>query len=227
MIFFVEDDSSIRELVIYTLQSSGYEAMGFAAASELDRALQEKTPELFLLDVMLPGEDGISILKRLRSQPATKQIPVIMLTAKSSEYDKVIGLDSGADDYITKPFGMMELLARIRAVLRRKPENSGKPETGGELSAGRVCIYSGSRVVTVAGEEVALTYKEFELLQCLFSAKGRVLTRDQLLETVWGYDFAGETRTVDVHIRSIRQKLGVGGDVIETVRGVGYKIGAF
>lgn len=220
MIYFVEDDSSIRELVIYTLQSSGYEAKGFAVASELDRALQEKTPALFLLDVMLPGEDGISILKRLRSQPATKQIPVIMLTAKSSEYDKVIGLDSGADDYITKPFGMMELLARIRAVLRRKPES------GGELSAGCVTIHPDSRVVTVNGEEVALTYKEFELLQCLFSAKGRVLTRDQLLETVWGYDFGGETRTVDVHVRTIRQKLGAGADVIETVRGVGYKIGA-
>ena len=219
MIYFVEDDSSIRELVIYTLRSTGFEAEGCACAAELDIALQQTVPELILLDIMLPGEDGISILKRLRSQSRTRQVPVIMVTAKGSEYDKVVGLDNGADDYITKPFGMMELLARIRAVLRRTPSESGR------LCAGKVCLYPERRIVTVDGEDIPLTYKEFELLKYMFTAKGRVLTRDQLLETIWGYDFDGETRTVDVHIRSLRQKLGKGGNVIETVRGVGYKIG--
>ena len=219
MIYFVEDDNSIRELVIYTLKSTGFEAKGCANGGELDKALSEADPELILLDIMLPGEDGISILKRLRSHSRTRRVPVIMVTAKGSEYDKVIGLDNGADDYITKPFGMMELVARIRAVLRRFPSESG------ELSAGCVTINPDRRTVTVEGREVTLTYKEFELLKYLFSAKGRVLSRDQLLETVWGYDFDGETRTVDVHIRSLRQKLGEGGGIIETVRGVGYKIG--
>ena len=219
MIYFVEDDSSIRELVIYTLCSTGYEARGFVSASELDEALQQNLPELILLDIMLPGEDGISILKRLRIQSRTRKLPIIMVTARGSEYDKVVGLDNGADDYITKPFGMMELLARIRAVLRRKSDATEL------LSAGCVCLSPERRTVLVDGEEVLLTYKEFELLRYLFSARGRVVTRDRLLEEIWGYDFDGETRTVDVHIRTLRQKLGKGGAVIETVRGVGYKIG--
>lgn len=219
MIYFVEDDSSIRELVVYTLRSTGFEAKGCASATELDKALLDAEPELILLDIMLPGEDGIRILKRLRSMPRTRRIPVIMVTAKGTEYDKVLGLDNGADDYITKPFGMMELAARVRAVLRRRPAEST------EMSAGGVSVCPERRTVTVNGRNVSLTFKEFELLKYLFEAKGRVLSRDQLLESVWGYDFDGETRTVDVHIRSLRQKLGEGGNLIETVRGVGYKIG--
>lgn len=222
MIYFVEDDSNIRELVVYTLKSTGFEATGCADGKELDRALEKEDAELILLDIMLPGEGGVAILRRLRAAPATAELPIIMVTARSSEYDKVIGLDSGADDYITKPFGMMELVARVRAVLRRKP---AKSEKKGIFEAGDVVLDMQSHTVTADGAPVSLTYKEFELLHSLMENSGRVLSRDVLLETVWGYDFDGETRTVDVHIRTLRNKLGRCGDIIETVRGIGYRIG--
>lgn len=220
MIYFVEDDKSIRELVIYTLESSGLKAKGFAAGSELFEALASEPADLILLDIMLPVDDGISLLKRLRANPATSKVPVIMVTAKSSEYDKVIGLDSGADDYITKPFGMMELLARVRAILRRLTP----PEPTGCLRAGGVELCPGQRLVAVEGREIPVTFKEFELLFYLMKNRGIVISRDKVLEAVWGYACDIETRTVDVHIRTLRQKLGAGGDIIETVRGVGYRI---
>lgn len=179
-------------------------------------------PELILLDIMLPGEDGISILKRLRKNPETANIPIIMLTAKNSEYDKVIGLDSGADDYVTKPFGIMELISRIKAVLRR---SGNAPADASEVyKAGDVVLDTKKHTVTSGGRDISLTCKEFELLRLLMKNKGSVITRDVLLERVWGYDFDGETRTIDVHIRTLRQKLGESGDIIKTVRGVGYKI---
>lgn len=221
MIFCVEDDSSIRDLIIYTLQKTGFEARGFTGSVEFYRAMQDETPELVLLDVMLPGEDGFKILKRMRSTAAYRQVPVIMVTAKGTEFDKVIGLDSGADDYIAKPFGMMELISRIKAVLRR----SNKVSARTELTAGRISLNTDKHMVTVDDNDIQLTLKEFELLRRLMENQGVVLNRDRLLETVWGYDFDGETRTVDVHIRTLRQKLGECGDLIETVRGVGYRIG--
>jgi len=221
MIYCVEDDGSIRELIIYALQTNGYEARGFSESRSFFAALDNSLPSLVLLDIMLPGEDGIAILKRLKASAKTRDIPVIMLTAKSAEYDKVIGLDSGADDYITKPFGIMEFLSRVRAVLRR----AGPPAGSSELFAGRLAMDVERHTVLAGGQEVTLTYKEFALLQYLLENKGIVLTRDKLLQEVWGYDYEGETRTVDVHIRTLRQKLGVAGSVIETVRGVGYRIG--
>lgn len=225
MIYCVEDDSGIRELVVYTLNNTGFEARGFESGAEMFSSLPSdlsvQPPELILLDIMLPGEDGISILKRLRGNAATKKIPVIMLTAKGSEYDKVIGLDSGADDYISKPFGMMELISRIKAVLRR---TAGLSE-GGEYSFGGVVLNTKSHTVTANGAAAELTLKEFELLCLLMKNEGAVLTRDMLLENIWGYNFDGETRTVDVHVRTLRTKLGDCGGIIETVRGVGYRIG--
>lgn len=221
MIFCVEDDKGIRELVVYTLNNTNFSAAGFERGSDLFSALHTQKPELILLDIMLPDEDGISVLKRLRAGISTKKIPVIMLTAKGTEYDKVIGLDSGADDYITKPFGMMELLSRIRAVLRR---TDGNNETT-ELVCGIVKIDVKAHTVTSNGLQVDLTLKEFELLHILMKNAGQVLSRDMLLENIWGYEYYGETRTVDVHIRTLRTKLGEGGDMIETVRGVGYRIG--
>ncbi|MHB1154399.1 MAG: response regulator transcription factor [Eubacteriales bacterium] len=221
MIFCVEDDKGIRDLVVYTLNNSNFSAVGFERGSELFSALQTQKPELILLDIMLPDEDGISILKRLRTGISTKKIPVIMLTAKGTEYDKVIGLDSGADDYITKPFGMMELLSRIRAVLRRTEGNNEITE----LVCDTVKIDVKAHSVTSNGLQVDLTLKEFELLHILMRNAGKVLNRDMLLENIWGYEYSGETRTVDVHIRTLRTKLGEGGDIIETVRGVGYRIG--
>jgi len=221
MIYCVEDDRSIRELIIYALQSGGYEAVGFSEGTALLAALESRLPDLILLDIMLPGEDGMEILKKLKASVKTRHIPVIMITAKSAEYDKVLGLDSGADDYITKPFGIMEFLSRVRAVLRR----AGNARSVSELSAGRLKMYVDRHVVLADGKEVALTLKEFELLKYLMENTGIVLTRDRLLEKVWGYEFEGETRTVDVHIRSLRQKLGEAGSVIETIRGVGYRIG--
>lgn len=221
MIYCVEDDDSIRELVVYTLRSGGYEAKGFSDGNQLDEALRQQTPALILLDVMLPGEDGVSILRRIRASARLRRLPVILATAKGAEYDKVIGLDSGADDYIDKPFGMMELLSRVKAVLRRCV-----PEGGAEnLTAGEVHMYSDRHMVTVSGQEITLTLKEFELLRLLMSSPGRVFTRDMLIETLWGYYFDGETRTVDVHVRTLRQKLGSAADIIETVRGVGYRLG--
>lgn len=221
MIYCVEDDDNIRELVIYTLETTGLKARGFAEGSAFMEALAFDTPELILLDIMLPGDDGLELLKKLKSSPKTKNIPVIMVTAKGTEYDKVIGLDSGADDYVTKPFGMMELVSRIKAVLRR----SGKVEDRIDMELSGVRMDIKKHEVTVDGKQIALTLKEFELLEKLMRNQGIVLTRDQLLTEIWGYDFDGETRTVDVHIRTLRQKLGTKGEIIQTVRGVGYRVG--
>lgn len=220
MIYCVEDDASIRELVVYTLKNSGYEAEGFEDGGALFAALQKKQPRLILLDIMLPGEDGISLLRRLRRGASTARLPVIMLTARGTEFDKVVGLDSGADDYIAKPFGMTELLSRIKAVLRR-----AEPAPAKTLCAGGVRLDDRSHTVTSDGTPVELTLKEYELLRLLMENAGAVLTRDRLLTAIWGMDYDGETRTVDVHIRTLRQKLGTA-DVIETVRGVGYRISA-
>lgn len=221
MIYYAEDDQSIRELVVYTLKSTGFSACGVENGEALFAAIQKEKPELILLDIMLPGEDGLSILKKLRENPETKSVPVIMVTAKGSEYDKVKGLDCGADDYITKPFGMMETVSRIKAVLRR----TGKPKAQDIYTYKTIALNSRSHVVTVNGATVELTFKEFELLKYLLQNEGTVLTRDMLLEKIWGYDFDGETRTADVHIRTLRAKLGDAGQYIETVRGVGYRIG--
>ena len=221
MIYCVEDDDNIRELVIYTLETTGLKARGFAEGSAFMETLAFDTPELILLDIMLPGDDGLELLKKLKSSPKTKGIPVIMVTAKGTEYDKVVGLDSGADDYVTKPFGRMELVSRIKAVLRR----SGKVEDRIDMELAGVRMDIRKHEVTVDGKQVALTLKEFELLEKLMRNQGIVLTRDQLLTEIWGYDFDGETRTVDVHIRTLRQKLGEKGEIIQTVRGVGYRVG--
>ncbi len=220
MIFCVEDDRNIRELVVYTLSSTGMEAEGFEDGEVFFKALAERLPELILLDIMLPGEDGMAILKKLKNNKKTKDIPVIMVTAKGTEYDKVSGLDAGADDYVTKPFGMMELVSRIKAVLRR----TKKKEEIEVLKAGSIVLNEKKHEVLVDGAHVSLTLKEYEMLKRLMHNKGIVLTRDRLLEEIWGYDFDGETRTVDVHIRTLRQKLGKAGEEIETVRGVGYRI---
>ena len=220
MIYLVEDDANIRDLVIYTLRQSGLEAEGFEKPSEFDRACTAQLPKLVLLDIMLPEEDGLSILKRLRANPTTKKLPVMMLTAKGSEYDKVIGLETGADDYLPKPFGMMEMLARVKALLRRA-EDTGD-ETDYVLDELYVCPEK--HQVSVDGEPVTLTKKEFDILRMLLENRGIVLSRDRMLNTIWGYDFDGENRTVDVHIRTLRSKLGKAGMHIETVRGVGYRI---
>lgn len=219
MIFCVEDDNSIRDLMIYTLNASGFEAEGFPDGKAFFEALSKKRPQLIMLDIMLPGEDGLSILKKLRANASTVNIPVIMATAKSTEYDKVIGLDWGADDYLTKPFGMMEMVSRIKAVLRRSA-----PETVKKLCLGELELNLNEYTVSVAGEPIQLTLKEYELLRLFMENPGRVYTRDQLLEKIWNVDYAGETRTVDVHIGTLRTKLGKCGNYIETVRGVGYHI---
>lgn len=225
MIYCVEDDRNIRELILYTLKTTGFEACGFCNGKEMFSKLTDETPDLILLDIMLPGEDGICILKKIKSQKATRDIPVIMVTAKGEEYDKVIGLDSGADDYITKPFGMMEFISRVKALLRRSiPEGKKKEED--VLSIGDLTLNTKSYIVTSQGQEVSLTRKEFELLRLLIINRDIVLTRDMLLGEIWGYDFDGETRTVDVHIRTLRSKLGEPGNYIETVRGVGYRMKA-
>ena len=221
MIYLVEDDDSIRELVLYTLHTTGFEAEGFRNAAVFWQALEKELPQLVLLDIMLPDEDGLHILKRLRAGAETADLPVMMLTAKSSEYDRVVGLDSGADDYMPKPFGMMELVSRVRALLRR----AAKPAAEDKLfTAGSLAVDVKRRTVTVDGEPVILTYKEFELLCYLLENRGVVLSRDQILTKIWDYNYSGETRTVDVHIRTLRQKLGDAGALIETVRGVGYRL---
>ncbi len=222
MIYCVEDDDSIRELMIYALNASGFSARGFSAAAPFRKALAEELPELILLDIMLPDEDGISILKSLKAAPATQDIPVIMATAKGNEYDKVIGLDLGADDYLAKPFGMMEMISRIKAVLRRvRPkENSPVLHTAG------IRMDTEGHRVSVDGKEIELTLKEYELLKLFLQNPGRVFTRDALLSAVWDTDYEGETRTVDVHIGTLRTKLGRCGDRIRTVRGVGYRMEA-
>lgn len=218
MIYLLEDDSGIRNFVLYALNNSGFEAKGFETPSEFYSALGGALPELVLLDRMLPEEDGMTVLKKLRNSPETAELPVIMLTALDSEADKVEGLDGGADDYIAKPFGTMELISRIKALLRR----SGSSE---KLTAGELCIYPVKHEVFAAGEPVVLTLKEYDMLLYLMRHKGTVISRDELLKKIWGYDFSGESRTVDVHIRTLRSKLGVCGDVIQTIRGVGYKAG--
>ena len=219
MIYCVEDDNGIRDLMTYTLAVSGYEAKGFPDSTGLWEALHTVRPELIMLDIMLPGEDGITILKKLRENSATADIPVIMATAKGTEYDKVIGLDLGADDYLAKPFGMMEMVSRVRAVLRRSA-----PHSSGVLTVGPIALDVVRHRVTVGGNEVTLTLKEFELLRLFAENKGVVFTRDQLLAHIWGVDYIGETRTVDVHIGTLRTKLGDAGELIETVRGVGYRM---
>lgn len=222
MIYCLEDDSSIREMIIYTLQSYGMEAKGFDRPSAFWKAMESGAPDLLLLDIMLPEEDGLAILQKLRAGSSTAQMPVLVLTAKGSEYDKVVGLDSGADDYLTKPFGIMELLARIRALLRRT-EKSTAAEGKREYSAGALYVDTARHVITDGGREVTLTHKEYNLLLLFLEHPGIVFTRDQLLDRIWGYSFDGESRTVDVHIRTLRAKLGSSGDLIETVRGIGYK----
>ena len=221
MIFCVEDDKEILGLMLYALNTAGYEAEGFADGAGLWAALEQKKPRLIMLDIMLPGEDGISILKKLRDRGDTGDIPVIMATAKGTEYDKVMGLDLGADDYLAKPFGMMEMISRVRAVLRRTAPN----ETQRQLRAGELVMDRARHTVQVAGTEVRLTLKEYELLQLLLESPSRVFSREQLLSAVWGANFLGETRTVDVHIGTLRTKLGSAGALIETVRGVGYRLG--
>lgn len=223
MIYLVEDDNSIRELVAYTFNTAGLEAEGFDKPSLFWEALEKRKPDLVLLDIMLPEEDGIQILQKLRQRQDTKKLPVIMLTAKGSEYDKVMGLESGADDYVSKPFGMMELLARVKALLRRTEDL--RPAQENRYVIGDLTVNQKRHEVLVKGEAVTLTKKEFDMLCYLLENKGMVLTRDQLLNQIWGYDFDGENRTVDVHIRTLRQKLGDCGTYIETIRGIGYKIG--
>ncbi len=219
-IYCVEDDENIRELVLYALSSSGYAGQGFPEGESFLRAVEHSPPDLALLDIMLPGQSGLDILRCLREEPATARLPVIMLTAKTSEYDRVKGLDSGADDYISKPFGVMELLSRIRAVLRRVE----KAPAANLLTAGSLTVDPARRTVTDGDRAIALTFKEFELLACLLRNRELVLTREKLMELVWGFDFEGESRTVDMHIKSLRQKLGPLGELIQTVRGVGYKL---
>lgn len=221
MIFCIEDDAGIRDLMIYTLNASGFRAVGFENAREFYAALADDTPELIMLDIMLPGEDGISILKRLKADARTADIPVIMATAKGNEYDKVIGLDLGADDYLAKPFGMMEMASRVRAVLRRSGRAAEKQQM---IRVGGLEMNLGEHIVTADGIRVQLTLKEFELLHTFMTNPGRAFTREQLLSSVWSEDFLGETRTVDVHVGTLRQKLGACGKYIRTVRGVGYKL---
>ncbi len=220
MIHVVEDDAGVRELELYTLRTAGYEAAGFGEPAEFRRALQEGLPDLVILDVMLPGEDGMSLLRALRHDARTRRVPVILVTARDAEMDKVNGLDAGADDYLTKPFGVMELLARVRALLRR----SGEEKAEDVLTHGPIVLDRLRHRVTAEGAEVVLTHMEFELLAFLMAHPGQALTREVLLDDVWGMAYAGDTRTVDVHIRTLRQKLGSSGSLIATVRGVGYRL---
>lgn len=222
VIYVLEDDAGIRELVTYALESQGLSARGFEYPSDFWKAISGQRPELILLDIMLPEEDGIHILKRLRADSGLRAVPVIMLTAKNTEFDKVTGLDCGADDFVSKPFGMLELLARVRAVLRRAQKGE-KPQ---EYVLSSLSVSIDRREAMVNGKPVALTYKEFELLCALLEHPRQVMTRTMLMERVWGGEFPRENRTLDVHIRTLRAKLGQAGEMIETVRGVGYKIGA-
>lgn len=221
MIYIIEDDQDIREMETYALKNSGFEVEAFSESGSFYEACRKSLPSLVLLDIMLPGEDGLAILKKLRQGDDTKDIPVIMVTAKSTEIDKVKGLDSGADDYITKPFGVMELVSRAKALLRRCPKNSEQKV----LSFQGIVIDDDKHTVTVDGKECKLTFKEYELLKYFLQNKGIALSRERLIEQVWGYDFEGESRTVDMHIKTLRQKLGSTGSIIKTVRNVGYKAG--
>ena len=219
MIYLLEDDESIRKFVTYALKQSGIEAAGFSLPSEFYSAIEKKQPDLVLLDIMLPEEDGLTVLKKLRLDPVTKNLPIIMLTAKSSEYDKVLGLDSGADDYIAKPFGTMELISRIKALLRRTSAVSD------EYRFENLYINPQKHIVLVGSQPIELTFKEFEILLLMMKNQGTVFSRNTLLEQVWGYNYDGESRTVDVHIKTLRTKLGTAGELVKTVRGLGYKIG--
>lgn len=220
MIYCVEDDGNILELILYTLKQTGFTTMGFSSAKDFYPALANQTPDLILLDIMLPGESGLEILSQIKSSITTANVPVILLTAKSSEYDKVVGLDKGADDYICKPFSMLELVARIKAVLRR----SDNVKPGKQLQFKRLKMDIERHVVKVDETKIVLTLKEYELLKMLMENQGIVCTRDKILEDIWGYDYYGESRTVDVHIRTLRSKLLDAADYIETIRGVGYRM---
>lgn len=220
MIYCVEDDNGIRDLMIYTLNSAGFQAYGFSEGNELFKALKHELPQLIMLDIMLPGDDGITILKKLRSRSDTERIPVIMASAKGTEYDKVIGLDLGADDYLSKPFGMMEMISRVKAVLRRAEH---KPYSN-VIKFGQLEMDTVKHIVFVSGDRIELTLKEFELLKKLMTNPGTAFSREQLLSSLWGGDFTGETRTVDVHIGTLRSKLGICSEYIRTVRGIGYRM---
>lgn len=223
MIWCVEDDASIRDIEVYALRSVGFETRGFSDGAAFWDALRAERPELVVLDVMLPGIDGIELLSRMRASDALRDIPVIMATAKGTEYDKIHGLDLGADYYLAKPFGVMELVSCVKAVLRRcRRDDAGRAG----LSAGGVSLDADAHTVTAGGQRITLTYKEFELLRLFMAHPGTAFTREQLMERVWGTDYCGETRTVDMHIRTLRQKLGEYGEMIETVRGVGYRLEA-
>lgn len=221
-IYITEDDADIREMESYALRSGGFEVEEFSCAAELYTALEEEAPNLFLLDIMLPGEDGMKILSHLKENRATADIPVMMITAKTTEMDKVKGLDAGADDYLAKPFGIMELVSRVKALLRR----TAKPQEKALLTAGSIVLDDKAHTVTAGGKTCELTYKEYGLLKLLMNEAGMVFTREQLMDRVWGFDYEGESRTVDMHIKTLRQKLGESGGIIKTVRGVGYKISA-
>lgn len=221
MIWCVDDDNTIRDIEVYTLTQTGFEAKGFADGISMLETLKTEKPELIVLDIMLPGKDGVEVLKEIRSNPETRKIPVIMATAKGTEMDKIQGLDTGADDYLVKPFGVMEMVSRIKAVLRRC-EPDEKEEV---LSVGEITLSDKEHLVTVSGEKVVLTFKEFEILKLFMSNPGIVFSRDKLLSEVWGVDYLGESRTVDMHIKTLRQKLGDAGSCIETVIGVGYRMG--
>ena len=220
MIWCVDDDNTIRDIEVYTLIQTGFEAKGFADGISMLEALKTEMPELIVLDIMLPGKDGVEVLKEIRQRPETRKIPVIMATAKGTEMDKIQGLDTGADDYLVKPFGVMEMVSRIKAVLRRC-EPDEKEEV---LSIGEITLSDKEHLVTVNGEKVVLTFKEFEILKLFMQSPGIVFSRDKLLSEVWGVDYLGESRTVDMHIKTLRQKLGDAGALIETVIGVGYKM---
>lgn len=220
MIWCVDDDNTIRDIEVYTLTQTGFDAKGFADGISMLEALKTEKPELIVLDIMLPGKDGVDVLKEIRNNPETRKIPVIMATAKGTEMDKIQGLDTGADDYLVKPFGVMEMVSRIKAVLRRY-EPDKKEEV---LSVAEITLSDNEHLVTVSGEKVALTFKEFEILKLFMSNPGIVFSRDKLLSEVWGVDYLGESRTVDMHIKTLRQKLGDAGSCIETVIGVGYKM---
>jgi two-component system alkaline phosphatase synthesis response regulator PhoP len=220
-LFVVEDDDGIREMLVYALTSAGFEARGFADGKGFEAALRQGAPDLVLLDIMLPGTDGVELLRELRQSARHSRLPVIIMTTKSGEMDRVKGLDLGADDYVGKPFSVLEVISRIRAVLRRSGNQQDLPE---ELRVGPVVLHEDKRSVLVEGVEIALTYKEFELLHYLMLNEGIALSRDKILAQVWGFDYSGESRTVDMHVKSLRQKLGDGGTVIKTIRNVGYKM---
>lgn len=222
MIWCVDDDKTIRDIEVYTLTQTGFQAKGFSDGLSVLEALRSEKPELIVLDIMLPGKDGVEVLKEIRSNPSTRKIPVIMATAKGTEMDKIQGLDAGADDYLVKPFGVMEMVSRIKAVLRRC-ESISQDDT---LSCGDITFSAKTHLVTVNGEKVSLTFKEFEILKLFMKNPGIVFSRDKLLSEIWGIDYLGESRTVDMHIKTLRQKLGSAGACIQTVVGVGYRMEA-